>query len=68
MGSDETGKGDYFGPLIVCGFYLDKKDKDSVYISAKKAINIELLKKLISINVKKTHYMIYPNFLKNETY
>jgi len=26
VGSDETGKGDYFGPLIVCGFYLDKKD------------------------------------------
>ncbi len=28
IGSDETGKGDYFGPLIVCGFYLELKDKD----------------------------------------
>lgn len=30
VGSDETGKGDYFGPLIVCGFYLDKKDTDKL--------------------------------------
>ncbi len=30
VGSDETGKGDYFGPLIVCGFYLDKKDRDKL--------------------------------------
>jgi ribonuclease HIII len=27
VGSDETGKGDYFGPLIVCGFYLEEKDR-----------------------------------------
>ncbi|MFO7659974.1 MAG: hypothetical protein R6V77_03590, partial [Candidatus Cloacimonadaceae bacterium] len=27
VGSDECGKGDYFGPLIVCGFYLDLKDR-----------------------------------------
>ena len=30
VGSDECGKGDYFGPLIVCGFYLDVKDKDKL--------------------------------------
>lgn len=30
VGSDETGKGDYFGPLIVCGFYLDLKDKEKL--------------------------------------
>lgn len=30
VGSDETGKGDYFGPLIVCGFYLDKKDREKL--------------------------------------
>ena len=30
IGSDECGKGDYFGPLIVCGFYLDKKDRDKL--------------------------------------
>jgi ribonuclease HIII len=27
VGSDETGKGDYFGPLVVCGFYLEEKDR-----------------------------------------
>jgi ribonuclease HIII len=30
VGSDECGKGDYFGPLIVCGFYLDKKDLSTI--------------------------------------
>jgi ribonuclease HIII len=30
VGSDECGKGDYFGPLIVCGFYLDKKDREKL--------------------------------------
>lgn len=29
-GSDETGKGDYFGPLIVCGFYLEQKDREKL--------------------------------------
>jgi ribonuclease HIII len=27
IGSDECGKGDYFGPLVVCGFYLEEKDR-----------------------------------------
>lgn len=30
VGSDECGKGDFFGPLIVCGFYLDKKDLNTI--------------------------------------
>ncbi len=30
IGSDECGKGDFFGPLIVCGFHLDSKDKDKL--------------------------------------
>lgn len=24
IGTDETGKGDYFGPLVIAGFYVDK--------------------------------------------
>lgn len=28
VGSDESGKGDFFGPLVVCGFYTDMKSKD----------------------------------------
>ncbi len=25
IGTDETGKGDYFGPLVICGMYVDPK-------------------------------------------
>lgn len=28
IGSDEVGKGDFFGPLIVCAAYVEKKDID----------------------------------------
>jgi len=31
LGSDECGKGDYFGPLVVCGFYLEEKDKEKLW-------------------------------------
>lgn len=28
MGIDESGKGDFFGPLIIAGVYVDKKNKE----------------------------------------
>lgn len=31
IGSDETGKGDIFGPLIVCSFFCGKNDKESLF-------------------------------------
>jgi len=49
IGSDEVGKGDYFGPLVVCAFYLDQKVEkellnlgvaDSKTISDKKIVEI----------------------------
>jgi len=52
----------------ITNFYLNKKKDTTVYISAKKSINLERLKKLIYKKVSKRHYTIYPNFLKNETY
>jgi len=52
----------------ITNFYLNKKKDTTVYISAKKSINLERLKKLIFKKVSKRHYTIYPNFLKNETY
>ncbi|MCB9205986.1 MAG: ribonuclease HIII [Ignavibacteriales bacterium] len=27
IGTDETGKGDYFGPLVICGFYLNNNSQ-----------------------------------------
>jgi len=48
IGVDESGKGDYFGPLVIAGVYLDKSTekklkkmgiKDSKLISDKKIVN-----------------------------
>ncbi len=46
IGTDESGKGDFFGPLVVAGFYIDSQDveqglfdlgiRDSKRLSAKK--------------------------------
>jgi GTP-binding protein HflX len=42
--------------------------EESVYISATKKLNIELLKELIFKHVKKEHLRIYPNYLLPDTY
>ena len=53
---------------MITDFYLNNKENSIVYVSAKTSMNIERLKKLIIKKVRKRHYTIYPNFLKNETY
>lgn len=45
-----------------------KNGKDKVYISAKEKTNIDELRDKVIAEVKKKHYAIYPNYLKNETY
>jgi ribonuclease HIII len=56
IGTDESGKGDYFGPLVAASVYVDEKSskllifegiKDSKKLSDKK--NIELAQKIMSI-------------------
>lgn len=56
IGTDESGKGDYFGPLVSAGVYVDQESarslidygvKDSKKLSDKK--NIELAKKVARI-------------------
>ncbi len=42
IGSDESGKGDFFGPLVVCGFFADKaiiKSLESMGIKDSKLLN-----------------------------
>jgi len=50
----------------------DKKlfngDSDGIYISAKHRTNIRELRERLIREVKKKHYTIFPNYLKNETY
>lgn len=57
IGTDESGKGDYFGPLVAAGVYVDEKSakllnfegvRDSKKLSDKK--NLELAQKIMSIS------------------
>ncbi len=59
VGSDETGKGDYFGPLIVCGFYLDKKDREKLIKIG--VCDSKKLKKDQIVDIAKQLYHDYKN-------
>lgn len=47
---------------------MNDNGKNTVYISATQKSNIDELKKLILLNVKKQHLKIYPNYLESNTY
>ncbi|MCO4782533.1 MAG: ribonuclease HIII [Candidatus Cloacimonetes bacterium] len=75
MGSDETGKGDYFGPLIAVGVFLDKGDeklviqagaKDSKKLNDTKIIKIA--KKLLSLGYDKIKVISLTPVKYNELY
>ena len=48
--------------------YATRKNFSTVCISAKKADNIDEFKDKLGKQVKKRHYTIYPNYMKNEYY
>ncbi len=48
--------------------YLGKNNQEVVFVSAIKKENIDELRKTIFKLVSKRHYMIFPNYLKNNTY
>ncbi len=48
--------------------YATRKNFSTVCISAKKADNIDEFKDKLGEQVKKRHYTIYPNYMKNENY
>ncbi len=48
--------------------HLSKESHKAVFISATKKDNIEELKEALLEKVKKRHYTIFPNYLKNEYY
>lgn len=59
IGTDESGKGDYFGPLVVAGVYVDARTKvildkngvrDSKKISDKKILELAEMIKRVCIN------------------
>ncbi len=47
---------------------LFSDERHKVYISAKDKVNIDDLRHKLMEEVKKKHYSIFPNYLKNETY
>lgn len=48
--------------------YATRKNFSSVCISAKKSENIDEFRNKLGKQVKKRHYTIYPNYMKNEFY
>jgi ribonuclease HIII len=60
VGSDECGKGDYFGPLIVCGFYLEQKDQDRLV-----KIGVCDSKKLTKERIVEIAKQLYHDFPQN---
>ena len=69
IGSDEVGTGDYFGPVVVCASYVNKKDisflEDLGVRDSKKLTDEKILKVAPEI-MKKIPYSAY--ILKNTEY
>ncbi|MCL5029908.1 MAG: ribonuclease HIII [Bacteroidetes bacterium] len=54
IGTDESGKGDYFGPLVICGVFADKKnlaELKKIGVKDSKELSDNLIKK-ISLEIK----------------
>lgn len=57
IGSDECGKGDYFGPLVVCAFAY-KRDSENEF----KNVGVKDSKKLNSEEIKRIAQYLYKNY------
>jgi len=60
VGSDECGKGDFFGPLIVCGFLLAAKDREKLI-----KIGVCDSKKLKKEQINTVAKLLYHDFANN---
>ncbi|MBQ9024346.1 MAG: ribonuclease HIII [Bacilli bacterium] len=69
IGSDEVGTGDYFGPIVVCASYVNKKDisfLEDLGVRDSKKITDEKILKIAPDIMKKIPYSAY--ILKNTEY
>ncbi len=57
IGSDECGKGDYFGPLVVCAFALDRKQEKEF-----KHIGVMDSKKISNEDINRIANYLYKNY------
>ena len=69
IGSDEVGTGDYFGPIVVCASYINKKDisfMEDLGVRDSKKLTDEKILKIAPDIMKKIPYSAY--ILKNTEY
>ena len=69
IGSDEVGTGDYFGPIVVCASYINKKDisfMEDLGVRDSKKLTDEKILKIAPDIMKKIPYSAY--VLKNTEY
>ena len=69
IGSDETGTGDYYGPIVVTACYVKKEDisfLESLGVRDSKKMTDEHILKIVPLIQKKIPY--YSMILKNEDY
>lgn len=69
IGSDEVGTGDYFGPIVVCASYVNKKDinfLEELGVRDSKKLTDEKILKIAPNIIKKIPYCAY--ILKNTEY
>ncbi|MEW5951084.1 MAG: ribonuclease HIII [Elusimicrobiota bacterium] len=64
IGTDESGKGDYFGPLVIAGIYVEKNEQDlfkNIGVKDSKLLSDERILKIadyITKIIKKENYSI----------
>lgn len=69
IGSDETGCGDFFGPVVVCSTYVSKENIDKLTalgVKDSKKITDDKIKEIAPKLIKEIPYVCYT--LDNETY
>ena len=69
IGSDEVGTGDYFGPIVVCASYVNKKDitfLEDLGVRDSKKLTDEKMLKIAPILMERIPYSAY--ILKNTEY
>lgn len=69
IGSDETGCGDFFGPVVVAATYVSKENINvlkELGVKDSKQINDDIIKKIAPIIIEKIPYVCY--VLNNKTY
>ncbi|NMA51242.1 MAG: ribonuclease HIII [Mollicutes bacterium] len=69
IGSDETGCGDFFGPIVVCSTYVSKENipfLEELGVKDSKKINDDKIMEIVPKIIKKIPYVCF--ILDNESY